>query len=134
MSIINIAVVMSTSSTPSELGKTATSISGCCDYSSGSPRAFLTRIHLEISDSSYSKNGLSFGGLYYYSSQRAVVNIDHNSLLSRINLSGNPFFFSTTYNMLGAFGCQNYANDSATTINLGQSFCHCDPHKKPRML
>lgn len=103
-----------------------------CDNTTGSPRAFLTSLHLEISYDPYS-NGLSEVGLHYYLSQRAVVNIDQDYLQgkkNKISHSGSPFSFSTMYNMLVAFGCENHANISVVTTNLCKSFCTCDPSKQ----
>ncbi|KAJ0078819.1 hypothetical protein Patl1_24604 [Pistacia atlantica] len=87
-----------------------------CDNSSGSPRAFLNSVHLELTG-------------ILHSSSSIIVSFPRNS---SINLSGSPFSFSNTDNIFTAIGCENYLNlnQKDSTLSHCHSFCTCDPTQK----
>ncbi|KAJ0014526.1 hypothetical protein Pint_21844 [Pistacia integerrima] len=87
-----------------------------CDNSSGSPRAFLNSVHLELTG-------------ILHSSSSIIVNFPRNS---SINLSGSPFSFSNTDNIFTAIGCENYLNlnQKDSTLSHCHSFCTCAPTQK----
>ncbi|KAJ0078817.1 hypothetical protein Patl1_24600 [Pistacia atlantica] len=84
-----------------------------CDSSSGSPRAFLNSVHLELNETGHPYSSL-------------IVNFPRNS---SINLSASPFSFSNTDNVFTAIGCENYLNLSQKDSILSRchSFCTWDP-------
>ncbi|KAJ0014772.1 hypothetical protein Pint_21834 [Pistacia integerrima] len=86
-----------------------------CDNSSGSPRAFLKSVHLELNRT-------------LHPSSSVIVNLPRNS---SVNLSGSPFSFSNTDNIFTAIGCENYLNlnQKDSTLSHCHSFCICDPTK-----
>ncbi|KAJ0014184.1 hypothetical protein Pint_21893 [Pistacia integerrima] len=85
------------------------------DNSSGSPRAFLNSVHLELTR-------------ILRSSSSIIINFPCNS---SINLSGSQFSFLNTDNIFTTIGCENYLNlnQKDSTLSLCHSFCTCDPTK-----
>ncbi|KAJ0079390.1 hypothetical protein Patl1_24597 [Pistacia atlantica] len=88
-----------------------------CDSSSGSPRAFLNSVHLELNETGHPYSSLI---------KRNSVNFPRNS---SINLSTSPFSFSNTDNVFTAIGCENYLNLSQkdSIRSRCHSFCTWDP-------
>ncbi|KAK9199513.1 hypothetical protein WN944_014704 [Citrus x changshan-huyou] len=113
-----------------------------CDYSSGSPKAFLASINnLQVLDSRVYDSSTSFY-VYIIRPIRVyipVISLKISNLTSSdkgVSLSGSPFTFSRSRNRFTAIGCNNYStiikrqNDSSV-VGGCLSISTCDPALNP---
>ncbi|KAH9780081.1 Wall-associated receptor kinase-like 9 [Citrus sinensis] len=104
-----------------------------CDYSSGSPKAFLANINnLQVLDSPFYCESIIKVNI-------PVISLKGSNLTSNakgVNLSGSPFKFSRSFNRFTAIGCNNYStiikrqNDSSVFGGC-LSISTCDPALNP---
>ncbi|KAJ0014261.1 hypothetical protein Pint_21813 [Pistacia integerrima] len=115
-----------------------------CRNSSGSPKALLSSINLELLEaSSRFRIGISSDA----SMEIMVINVSFPviplnrskaNISESVNLSGSPFYFSNSANSFPqiqnsfiAMDCNHYANFSRPNEEIGAgclSFCTCDPN------
>ncbi|XP_031287154.1 wall-associated receptor kinase-like 10 [Pistacia vera] len=107
-----------------------------CRKSSGSPKALLSSINLELLEDTFDSSiGISPG--IYMDFMRINVSIPvillnrgKANISESVNLSGSPFYFSSA-NTFVAMDCNHYANFSSPNEEFGAgclSFCTCDPN------
>ncbi|KAJ0080296.1 hypothetical protein Patl1_24588 [Pistacia atlantica] len=115
-----------------------------CRDSSGSPKALLSSINLELLEV---PSRFSMGISSDASMEIMVINVSipviplHRStanISESVNLSGSPFYFSSSANSFPpiqnsfiAMDCNHYANFSRPNEEIGSgclSFCTCDPN------
>ncbi|ESR54360.1 hypothetical protein CICLE_v10019295mg [Citrus x clementina] len=113
-----------------------------CDYSSGSPKAFLASINnLQVLDSHVYTVYDSSTSFYVYMIRVyiPVISLKISNLTSSdkgVSLSGSPFTFSRSRNRFTAIGCNNYStiikrqNDSSVFGGC-LSIITCDPALNP---
>ncbi|GAY57212.1 hypothetical protein CUMW_177680 [Citrus unshiu] len=113
-----------------------------CDYSSGSPKAFLASINnLQVLDSHVYTVYDSSTSFYVYMIRVyiPVISLKISNLTSSdkgVSLSGSPFTFSRSRNRFTAIGCNNYStiikrhNDSSVFGGC-LSISTCDPALNP---
>ncbi|KAJ0013995.1 hypothetical protein Pint_21829 [Pistacia integerrima] len=107
-----------------------------CRNSSGSPKALLSTINLELLEDTFDSSiGIS-PGIYMdfmiinVSIPVIPLNRGKANISESVNLSGSPFYFSSA-NTFIAMDCNHYANFSRPTEEFGAgclSFCTCDPN------
>ncbi|KAH9724143.1 Wall-associated receptor kinase-like 9 [Citrus sinensis] len=110
-----------------------------CDYSSGSPKAFLAGINnLQVLDGYVDDSYTSFD-VYMMRVYIPVISLNSSNLTSNdkgVSLSGSPFTFSRSRNRFTAIGCNNYStiikrqNDSSV-VGGCLSISTCDPALNP---
>ncbi|KAK9204589.1 hypothetical protein WN943_014851 [Citrus x changshan-huyou] len=109
-----------------------------CDYSSGSPKAFLAGINNPQVLDGYVYDSYTSFDVYMMRVYIPVISLKSSNLTSSdkgVSLSGSPFTFSRSRNRFTAIGCNNYStikrhNDSSVFGGC-LSISTCDPALNP---
>ncbi|KAJ0080288.1 hypothetical protein Patl1_24582 [Pistacia atlantica] len=108
-----------------------------CRNSSVSPKALLSSINLELLENNSSPVYEISPGIYmeilFINVSIPVIPLNRGkaNISESVNLSGSPFYFSSSANTFIAMDCNDYANFSRPNEEFGAgclSFCTCDPN------